>query len=87
MYVNKISIFSDAFKYMSNIQHIDFYNNPKLLVLSGQHSPLSAALYFMPSKHFTSLGLGNNELFNVPLVTNFVVRTLYRDSILLETSS
>ena len=58
---------------MSNIQHIDFYSNPKLLVLNSDHSPLSAALYYLPSKHFSSIGLANNELFNIPIITNFVV--------------
>ena len=58
---------------MSSIQHIDFYNNPKLLVLDGAHSPLSAALFYLPSKDFTSLGLANNELFNIPMILNYVV--------------
>ena len=65
---------SDAFQDLSRIQHIDFYNNPKLLVLNGAHSPLSAALYYLPSKQFTSMGLANNELLGVPMVTNYVVR-------------
>ena len=71
--VTLLDTISDAFQYLSRIQHIDFYNNPKLLVLSGAHSPLSAALFYLPSKHFTSLGLANNELFTIPMILNYVV--------------
>ena len=30
--------------------------------LDGTRSPLSAALFYLPSKQFTSLGLANNEV-------------------------
>ena len=41
-----IHVFSDVFKNLQQLQHIDFYNNPKLLALSYHHSPLSAALWY-----------------------------------------
>ena len=39
---------SDVFLNLQQLQHIDFYNNPKLLALSYHHSPLSAALWYQP---------------------------------------
>lgn len=44
---------------------MDFYNNPRLLTFSFYHSPLSAALYYLPGDSLTNLGLGSNEMFVV----------------------
>ena len=55
--------YSGVFKNLQQLQHIDFYNNPKLLALSYHHSPLSAALWYQrPFIFFRKITKANNIL-------------------------
>ena len=55
-------IAAHTLRHLHSLQHLDLYSNPALLALDGTRSPLSAALFYLPSKQFTSLGLANNEV-------------------------
>jgi hypothetical protein len=55
----------EAFRSLHHLEHVDFYNNPRLLALSLYHPALNSALYYIPSEGFTNLGLASNELIQV----------------------
>lgn len=71
------SLGKQTFEFLPYLEHVDFYNNPFLML--GEQAPLvgsslSTAMIRMNEEYFRSLGLGSTNQLIVPTLTTFFLR-------------
>jgi Leucine-rich repeat (LRR) protein len=76
---NLRSISSHTFRNLINIKHIDFYNNPKLLMptINIYETPFLLTVKTINTETFTSMGLGNTNL----VITPYFLMYMFKDKL------
>ena len=71
-----VSIASDSFVHLTNVQHIAFHENPKLLTVSTDifNTPFLFALRSINLDTFENFGLAGNNLYTTPILLLDVVK-------------
>ncbi|XP_023342301.1 insulin-like growth factor-binding protein complex acid labile subunit [Eurytemora carolleeae] len=67
-----------TFQHLDFLEELELKENGGLFKLDPNHSPLSSALYYLPSNTFSYLGLARSELLITPTASLFVAKNSLR---------